>query len=101
MMFYLLKHGQLIDKTDNTKYARLVRYLTGKSYDNIRKNWNNVRFRISNEDRKEDLEDILKYFKAIRAEEIVKMIENDIAFAGKFKTKKMNGKANSHNFPSI
>ena len=101
MVFYLLKHGQLIDKADNTKFASLVRYLTGRSRHNIRKNWNDVRFRKGGKDRKEDLEDILKYFKDIRAEEIVKMIENDIAYAGKFIAKKMNGKAKSHNFPSI
>lgn len=80
MIYYLLEYGKIIRPDVNaTKYAKFVRSLTGMSRESIRKNWTNATFQENTNPRKKDLKSIRAFFELIKAEGIIKMIDNDLA----------------------
>ena len=87
VMYYLLEYGQLIrPDVNSTRYAKFIRFLTGISRDSIRKSWPEATFQKNNIKRKEDLILIRSFFEEIKAEGIIKMIDNDLAL--KFRTRR-------------
>jgi len=59
-------------------------FLTGKNYDGIRKSWAKTIFKSSDEKRTKNLRIVRGFFAAINADEIVKMIDNDINLKSKY-----------------
>ena len=86
MVYYLLEYSQLIrPDVNSTRYAKFVRFLTGISLHSIRKDWPQATFQKNNPLRKRDLKKIRGIFEEIKADEIIKMIDNDLAL--KFRTR--------------
>lgn len=86
MIYYLLEYNQLIrPDVSSTRYGKFVRFLTGMSIHSIRKGWPQATFQKNNPLRKRDLRKIKEIFKEIKADEIIKMIDNDLAL--KFRTR--------------
>lgn len=69
---------------DDTIYAHLIRFLTGKNYDGVRKIWAKTIFKSSDKERIKDLKIVRGFFVAINADAIVKMIDNDIDLKSKY-----------------
>ena len=78
LIYYLLEYAKLNQsQVDKTKYANLIHFLTGKNHDNIRKTWSNVH-KDNPKELVKDLDAIRTIFEGIEAEEVLKMIENDL-----------------------
>lgn len=85
VVFYLLEYGKIMDyNIDDTIYAHLIRFLTGKNYHGVRKVWAKTILKSSGERRIKDLRTVRGFFVAINADEIVKMIDNDINLKSKY-----------------
>lgn len=79
LIYYVLEYAKLIDpQIDKSKYAKFIRFLTGKNYDNIRGRWSNKHKR-NNEAWVKDMKTIRPLLEAIGAFEVVRMIDNDLA----------------------
>ncbi|MFH2143310.1 MAG: hypothetical protein ABIJ97_12860 [Bacteroidota bacterium] len=76
-MHYIFKYIQ-VNNVDKTDVARFIQFLTGKSFDNIYKRVRDP-LRENNKTLKSDLKFIREYFNKLELNEIVKMINNEIA----------------------
>ncbi|MBI5541235.1 MAG: hypothetical protein HY951_14310 [Bacteroidia bacterium] len=74
---YLLKYEN-VKNVDKTEIARFIQFLTGKNFDNIYKKLQNP-FKVNDKSVKDDLRFIRLYFEKMGMEEVVKMINNEIA----------------------
>lgn len=78
VFYYLFENGQLNNPhIDNTKFADLICFATGRNRDNIRKNWANI-FKENPKSMAKDLMAIRPLFEGIGAQGIVEMIDRDL-----------------------
>jgi hypothetical protein len=74
----VMEHGKLIyEDVNDSDYAKLAHFLTGKNYDNIRKQWPNIH-RKSKKERLKDINAVRHLFEAIDAHALVEKLLRDL-----------------------